>query len=158
MAVDVRWATTEDAAALAVVLCEMAAHYRQPPLTAERALSAAQKWLGDESPAYPHFALAFVAGEVRGLASVAARRHRPHRPDHRGLERGRASLLRRARRRATRPEDFSQAVRRGPEDDRDRTLIPSGSGLPLVFVIRETRSIRHATMLPARDGFRRRRE
>ncbi|RWM22333.1 MAG: GNAT family N-acetyltransferase [Mesorhizobium sp.] len=71
MAVDVRWATTADAAALAAMLCEMAAHYRQPPLDAERALSAAQKWLGQESPTYPHFALAFTEGEVRGLASVA---------------------------------------------------------------------------------------
>ncbi|MER8559276.1 GNAT family N-acetyltransferase [Mesorhizobium sp. M0633] len=34
-------------------------------------MSAAQKWLGDESPSYPHFALAFVDGEVCGLASVA---------------------------------------------------------------------------------------
>lgn len=71
MAVDVRWATTEDAAALAAILCEMAEHYRQPPLDYDRALSAARKWLGEESPAYPHFALAFVDGEVSGLASVA---------------------------------------------------------------------------------------
>ena len=40
-------------------------------LDADRALSAARKWLGEESPAYPHFALAFVDGEVSGLASVA---------------------------------------------------------------------------------------
>lgn len=71
MAVDVRWATTGDATALADMLCEMAVHYRQPPLAADRALSAARKWLGEESPAYPHFALAFVEGEVSGLASVA---------------------------------------------------------------------------------------
>ncbi|MER9654358.1 GNAT family N-acetyltransferase [Mesorhizobium sp. M0152] len=71
MAIDVRWATIEDAPALADVLCEMAVHYRQPPLAADRALSAARKWLGEESPAYPHFALAFVEGEVGGLASVA---------------------------------------------------------------------------------------
>ncbi|MER8399637.1 GNAT family N-acetyltransferase [Mesorhizobium sp. M1348] len=71
MSVDVRWATTGDAAALATMLCEMAVHYRQPPLDASQTLSAAQKWLGDESPAYPHFALAFVDGEVCGLASVA---------------------------------------------------------------------------------------
>lgn len=71
MAVDVRWATTGDAAALVVMLCEMAVHYRQRPLEADRALSAAQKWLGQESPAYPHFALAFAEGEVCGLASVA---------------------------------------------------------------------------------------
>ncbi|MET3579175.1 GNAT superfamily N-acetyltransferase [Mesorhizobium robiniae] len=71
MAVDVRWATTEEATALAVMLCEVAVHYQQPPLDADRALSAAQKWLGQESPAYPHFALAFVDGEVCGLASVA---------------------------------------------------------------------------------------
>ena len=71
MAVGVRWATTEDAAALAVVLCEMALHYRQPPLAFDRAEAAARQWLTDESPAYPHFALAFAGGEVAGLASVA---------------------------------------------------------------------------------------
>ncbi|MCV3211796.1 GNAT family N-acetyltransferase [Mesorhizobium sp. YC-39] len=71
MAVDVRWATTADAAALALMFCEMAVHYRQPPLDTDRALSAARKWLGEESPAYPHFALAFVDGKVSGLASVA---------------------------------------------------------------------------------------
>jgi len=71
MAVGVRWATGDDAEALATVLCEMAAHYRQEPLDADRALSAARKWLGEESAAYPHFALAFVEGEVCGLASVA---------------------------------------------------------------------------------------
>jgi GNAT superfamily N-acetyltransferase len=71
MQVDVRWATTGDATALAIILCEMAVHYRQPPLDPDRALSAAKKWLGDESPAYPHFALAFAEGEVSGLASVA---------------------------------------------------------------------------------------
>ena len=53
------------------MLCAMAAHYRQPPLDHDRALSAARKWLDEESPAYPHFALAFVEGQVSGLASVA---------------------------------------------------------------------------------------
>ncbi len=71
MAVDVRWATTDDAEALATVLCEMAAHYRQAPLDHSRAAATARKWLGDESPAYPHFALAFANGAVAGLASVA---------------------------------------------------------------------------------------
>ena len=71
MPVDVRWATDADAPALAVMLCAMAAHYRQPPLDHDRALTAARKWLGEESPAYPHFALAFVEEEVSGLASVA---------------------------------------------------------------------------------------
>ncbi|RWA58049.1 GNAT family N-acetyltransferase [Mesorhizobium sp.] len=71
MAVGVRWATTEDAAALAVVRCEMALHYRQPPLAFDRAEAATRQWLTDESPAYPHFALAFAGGEVAGLASVA---------------------------------------------------------------------------------------
>lgn len=71
VAVDVRWATTGDAAALATMLCEMAVHYRQPPIDADRALSASQKWLDQESPAYPHFALAFAEGEICGLASVA---------------------------------------------------------------------------------------
>ena len=69
--VDVRWATTDDAEALATVLCEMAAHYRQAPLDHGRAAATARKWLGDESPAYPHFALAFADGKVGGLASVA---------------------------------------------------------------------------------------
>ncbi|TJV38264.1 MAG: GNAT family N-acetyltransferase [Mesorhizobium sp.] len=71
MAVAVRWATTGDASALAPMLCAMAVHYKQSPLDPDRALSAARKWLGKESPAYPHFALAFVDGEVGGLASVA---------------------------------------------------------------------------------------
>ncbi|MDX8446277.1 GNAT family N-acetyltransferase [Mesorhizobium captivum] len=71
MAVDVRWATTEDAEALAIVLCEMATHYRQAPLDHGRATATARQWLGDESPAYPHFALAFAGSEVAGLASVA---------------------------------------------------------------------------------------
>ncbi|ESY73651.1 GCN5 family acetyltransferase [Mesorhizobium sp. LNHC221B00] len=71
MAVAVRWATTGDASALAPMLCAMAVHYKQSPLDPDRALSAARKWLGEESPAYPHFALAFVDGEVGGLASVA---------------------------------------------------------------------------------------
>lgn len=71
MAVDVRWATSAVAAALALMLCEMAVHYRQPPLDTDRALAAARKWLGEESPFHPHFALAFVDGEVSGLASVA---------------------------------------------------------------------------------------
>ena len=71
VAVDVRWATTDDAEALATVLCEMAAHYRQAPLDHGRAAATARKWLGDESPAYPHFALAFADGAVAGLASVA---------------------------------------------------------------------------------------
>ena len=71
MTVDVRWATTGDADALATVLCEMAAHYRQAPLDHDRASAVARQWLGDESPAYPHFALAFADGTVAGLASVA---------------------------------------------------------------------------------------
>ena len=71
MPVEIRWATAEDAEALATVLCEMAAHYRQAPLDHGRATATARQWLGDESPAYPHFALAFVGSEVAGLASVA---------------------------------------------------------------------------------------
>ncbi|WP_296738448.1 GNAT family N-acetyltransferase [Mesorhizobium sp.] len=71
MAVDVRWATTDDAGALAIVLCEMAAHYRQAPLDHGHATATVLQWLRDESPAYPHFALAFASGEVAGLASVA---------------------------------------------------------------------------------------
>ena len=71
VSVDVRWATTGDAEALATMLCEMAAHYRQAPLDHGRATATARTWLGDESPAYPHFALAFAGGAVAGLASVA---------------------------------------------------------------------------------------
>ncbi|CDX38185.1 GCN5-like N-acetyltransferase [Mesorhizobium sp. SOD10] len=70
-AVDVRWATTQYAEALATVLCAMAVHYRQAPLDHSRAAATARQWLSEESPAYPHFALAFVGGEVAGLASVA---------------------------------------------------------------------------------------
>ncbi|TGS09910.1 GNAT family N-acetyltransferase [Mesorhizobium sp. M2E.F.Ca.ET.209.01.1.1] len=69
--VDIRWARVDDAGALATVLCAMATHYRQPPLDYSRAAATARQWLSDESPAYPHFALAFVDGEVAGLASVA---------------------------------------------------------------------------------------
>ncbi|MBN9219937.1 MAG: GNAT family N-acetyltransferase [Mesorhizobium sp.] len=49
----------------------MARHYRQAPLDHSRAVATARQWLGDESPAYPHFALAFADGEVAGLASIA---------------------------------------------------------------------------------------
>jgi len=71
VSVDVRWATADDAEALATVLCEMAVHYRQASLDHGRAAATARKWLGDESPAYPHFALAFANSKVAGLASVA---------------------------------------------------------------------------------------
>lgn len=66
-----RWATPPDAEDLALVLAEMAVHYHQPPLSQETTLAAAQRWLADESPAYPHFALAYRNGIVAGLASVA---------------------------------------------------------------------------------------
>ncbi|NUS21726.1 MAG: GNAT family N-acetyltransferase [Mesorhizobium sp.] len=71
MALEVRWATVDDAEALATVLCAMAVHYRQAPLDHGRAAATARQWLSDESPAYPHFALAFADGAVAGLASVA---------------------------------------------------------------------------------------
>jgi GNAT superfamily N-acetyltransferase len=71
MSVEVRWATLDDAPDLAAVLCEMAVHYRQPELPFEVALVKARGWLASESPAYPHFALAYAGGEVAGLASVA---------------------------------------------------------------------------------------
>ncbi|MDF2388363.1 GNAT family N-acetyltransferase [Nostoc ellipsosporum NOK] len=70
-AVDVRWATIEDAEALATLLCGMAEYYRQAPLDHGRAAATARQWLGDESPAYPHFALAFADGQIAGLASIA---------------------------------------------------------------------------------------
>jgi GNAT superfamily N-acetyltransferase len=49
----------------------MATYYRQAPLDHDRAAGTARQWLEDESPAYPHFALAFADGAVAGLASVA---------------------------------------------------------------------------------------
>jgi GNAT superfamily N-acetyltransferase len=69
--IEVRWARPADSGHLALILCEMALHYRQSPLTNDAALAAAQKWLASESPAYPHFALARRGGKVAGLASVA---------------------------------------------------------------------------------------
>jgi GNAT superfamily N-acetyltransferase len=66
-----RWATLLDAENLALILREMAAHYRQTPLSGEATLAAARRWLADESPAYPHFALAYRDGTIAGLASVA---------------------------------------------------------------------------------------
>ena len=71
MSVEFRWATPPDAEDLALILGKMAAHYRQPPLSEAATLAAAQRWLADESPAYPHFALAYRDGSVAGLASVA---------------------------------------------------------------------------------------
>lgn len=71
MNVAVRWATVAEAEGLALMLREMAVHYRQPTLAEEAALAAARRWLAEESPAYPHFALAYREGEVAGLASVA---------------------------------------------------------------------------------------
>jgi len=68
---EVRWATLDDAPDLAAVLCEMAVHYRQPELPFEAALAKARSWLAGESPAYPHFALAYAGDGVAGLASVA---------------------------------------------------------------------------------------
>jgi GNAT superfamily N-acetyltransferase len=71
MSIEVRWAKLADAADLALILREIAAHYRQSPLTEDAVLAAVHKWLATESPAYPHFALAWRGGEVAGLASVA---------------------------------------------------------------------------------------
>lgn len=71
LVLEVRWATVDDAEALATMLCAMAVYYRQAPLDHGRAAATARQWLGDESPAYPHFALAFAGGEVAGLASTA---------------------------------------------------------------------------------------
>jgi ribosomal protein S18 acetylase RimI-like enzyme len=71
MSAPFRWATPSDARDLALILREMAVHYHQQPLADEATLAAAQRWLADESPAYPHFALAYREGVVAGLASVA---------------------------------------------------------------------------------------
>ena len=66
-----RWATPSDAGDLASILREMAVHYHQKPLAEAATLAAARRWLADESPAYPHFALACHDGVVAGMASVA---------------------------------------------------------------------------------------
>jgi hypothetical protein len=71
MSLEIRWAKPADAADLALILREMAAHYRQSPLTEHTAFAAAHKWLASEGPARPHFALARRGEEVAGLASVA---------------------------------------------------------------------------------------
>jgi hypothetical protein len=55
-----------DAEDLALILREMAVHYRQEPLAEEATLAAARRWLADESPAYPHLALAY------GMVSLQA--------------------------------------------------------------------------------------
>ena len=71
MSTEIRWAGLADADDLALILCEMAMHYRQAPLAEEVAIAAARTWLAGESPSYPHFALAYRDGVVAGLASVA---------------------------------------------------------------------------------------
>ena len=71
MSTEIRWAGLADAEDLALILCEMAMHYRQAPLAEEAAIAAARAWLAGESPSYPHFALAYRDGVVAGLASVA---------------------------------------------------------------------------------------
>ena len=71
MSTEIRWAGLADADDLALILCEMAMHYRQAPLAEEAAIAAARAWLAGESPSYPHFALAYRDGVVAGLASVA---------------------------------------------------------------------------------------
>ena len=71
MTVEVRWAKLADAADLALVMREMATHYRQAPLGEDATIAAAREWLANEGPAYPHFALARRDGVVAGLASVA---------------------------------------------------------------------------------------
>jgi GNAT superfamily N-acetyltransferase len=71
MSLAIRWARPADAEDLALVLREMAEHYRQSSLTQEATVAAALDWLANESPAYPHFAVAWRDGEVAGLASVA---------------------------------------------------------------------------------------
>lgn len=67
----VRWATVGDAEAVADLLAEMARHYGQAPLGRDHVVATVSGWLAGESPAYPHFALAFRGGEPAGLASVA---------------------------------------------------------------------------------------
>lgn len=64
MSLDVRWAKPADAAALALMLREIALHYREAPQGEAATLAAARDWLSSESPAYPHFALAWHEGTV----------------------------------------------------------------------------------------------
>lgn len=71
MTAEVRWARPEDTDDLALLLRELAIHYRQEPLDKDRTIAAVGRWLEDENPAYPHFALAYRNDEVAGLASVA---------------------------------------------------------------------------------------
>jgi GNAT superfamily N-acetyltransferase len=71
MSLTIRWASPADAEDLALLLCEMAVHYRPAPLARDAAQAAAWRWLMDESPAYPHFALAWRDDTIAGLASVA---------------------------------------------------------------------------------------
>jgi GNAT superfamily N-acetyltransferase len=71
MTVEVRWARLADAADLALLLREIAAHYGQTPLTEAATMAATRQWLANESPAYRHFALARRDGVVAGLASIA---------------------------------------------------------------------------------------
>ncbi|TGQ92010.1 GNAT family N-acetyltransferase, partial [Mesorhizobium sp. M1C.F.Ca.ET.204.01.1.1] len=42
MALEVRWATVDDAEALAAMFCAMAVHYRQAPLDRSRAAATAR--------------------------------------------------------------------------------------------------------------------
>ena len=71
MTVELRWASPGDAEDLALVLHEMALHYRQERLPVNETVAAVRGWLRHESPAYPHFALGWDGGEVACLASVA---------------------------------------------------------------------------------------
>jgi len=67
----VRWATVGDAEAVAELLAGMARHYGQAALGRDHISATVRAWLAAESPAYPHFALAFRDGRPAGLASVA---------------------------------------------------------------------------------------
>jgi GNAT superfamily N-acetyltransferase len=71
MTTELRWAQPKDVEDLALILHEMAAHYDQAPLGDETTAATVRRWLQNESPAYPHFALAYKDGEISGLASVA---------------------------------------------------------------------------------------
>ena len=60
-----------DARDLALILREMAVHYRQQPLGRRGDAGCRAALARRRKPAYPHFALAYRGGVVAGLASVA---------------------------------------------------------------------------------------
>lgn len=65
----IRWAKPADASDLALVVREIAVHYRQPEIPIDRSDAVAAEWLA-ASPER-HFALAHAGGAIAGLACVS---------------------------------------------------------------------------------------